>query len=69
MAGGIFISYSDYSKATIDDCRDLLTKDKIIVLCRIEELVKTMESRKDVKQLFHEKIDKAVIYKDPYFIF
>lgn len=67
MAGGIFISYSDYTAAAIQDCKEAL-RDKVIVLCKLEELVRALEQERDLKQLLHAKIDAAVIHKNPLFI-
>jgi hypothetical protein len=67
FAGGIFISYSDYSRAAITDCKDAL-RDKVIVLCRLDEFVRALEQEIDLEKLLDSKIDKAIIEKDPYFI-
>jgi restriction system protein len=67
MAGGIFISYSDYTTAAIQDCKDAL-RDKVIVLCKLEELVRALNEERDLKQLLHAKIEAAVIHKNPLFI-
>lgn len=66
LAGGIIISYSDYSPAAIQDCREAL-RDKVIVLCKLEELVRTIEGRISLQSVFEKKIDAAVIQKNPLF--
>ena len=66
LAGGIIISYSDYSSAAIQDCRDALTQ-KTVVLCRLEELVHALEKKADLKDILERKIDAAVIHKNPLF--
>ena len=38
LAGGLFISYSGYTPAAIQDCKDAL-REKAIVLCELAELV------------------------------
>jgi hypothetical protein len=66
LAGGIMISYSDYSSASISDCRDAL-RDKVVVLCKIEEFVRAIERQADIKTMLEAKIDAAVIHKNPLF--
>jgi len=66
LAGGIIISYSDYSSAAIQDCRDALTQ-KTVILCRLEEFVRALEKRTDLKAILEQKIDAAVIHKNPLF--
>ena len=66
VAGGIFISYSDYTAAAIQDCKEAL-RAKVIVLCKLEELVRAIEHERDLKELLHAKIDAAVIHKNALF--
>ncbi|MEI6341693.1 MAG: restriction endonuclease [Verrucomicrobiota bacterium] len=66
LAGGIIISYSDYSPAAIQDCREALTQ-KTVVLCRLEEFVRALDKRTDLKSLLEQKIDASVIHKKPLF--
>jgi restriction system protein len=66
MAGGIFISYSGYTVAAIQDCKEAL-RDKTIILCKLEELVRALEQERDLKELLHAKIEAAVIHKSPLF--
>ena len=67
LAGGIFVSYSEYSAAAITDCKEAL-RNKVIVLCKLEEFVRALEQEKDLSELLHNKIDAAVIQKNPFFI-
>ncbi|HEV2693066.1 MAG TPA: restriction endonuclease, partial [Verrucomicrobiae bacterium] len=66
LAGGIIISYSDFSPAAVTDCKEAL-RDKIIVLCKLEELVRAIDKEASLKDLLHSKIDAAVIHKNPLF--
>ncbi len=63
LAGGIFVSYSDYSPAAITDCKEAL-RDKAIVLCKLDEFVRALEREADLVEIFHAKIDAAVIQKN-----
>lgn len=66
LAGGIFISYSDYSSGAYKDCKEAL-RDKVIVLCRLDEFVRALEEGTDLTEILHRKIDAAIINKDPHF--
>lgn len=66
LAGGIFISYSDYSSGAYKDCKEAL-RDKVIVLCRLEEFVRALEEGIDLAEILHGKIDAAIINKNPFF--
>jgi hypothetical protein len=61
---GIFISYSRYTDAAIQTCREALTK-ATIVLCTVEELVKLLESKQNFKSFLNEKIKAATLTKNP----
>jgi len=65
LAGGIVISYSDYSPAAISDCKDAL-RDKIIVLCKLDEIVRALEHGVNLTDILHFKIDAAIIQKNPF---
>ena len=64
FAGGIFISYSDYSEAAYKDCKEAL-REKVIVLCRLNEFVHALEQGIPLGELLEKKIDAAVIEKEP----
>lgn len=65
-AHGIFISSSGYSPSGIDASKEALTKNALLVLFDLEELVRVIESDIDFKQYVREKIRIAIIDKDPY---
>jgi restriction system protein len=67
LAGGIIISYSDYSDAAVGDCREAL-REKVIVLCKLEELVRAIERGSNLSTILDAKIDAAVIQKNPLFL-
>lgn len=67
LAGGIIVSNSDYSEAAIQDCREAL-RQKTIVLCKLEELVRVIEREENLVAFFEAKIDAAVIHKNPLFV-
>lgn len=66
LAGGIVISYSDYSDAVISDCRDAIVKGKAIALCRLEDFVRIVDNGDSLEDYFDKKINAAIIHKNPY---
>lgn len=67
LAGGIFVSNSEYSEAAVQDCREAL-RQKTIVLCRLEELVHVIDRDADLTAFLEAKLDAAVIHKNPLFV-
>jgi hypothetical protein len=67
LAGGIIISYSDYSPAAVADCKDAL-RDKAVILCKLEELVRVLDRQADLIGLFHAKLDAAIVHRNPLFL-
>ena len=65
LAGGLFISYSGYTPAAIQDCKDAL-REKAIVLCELAELVHAIEQQRDLKAMLIAKIEAAVIHRNPF---
>lgn len=65
LAGGIFISYSNYSNAAISDCKEAL-RDKVIVLCTLDEFVQALEQEISLSQILENKINAAIIHKTPF---
>ena len=64
-AGGIFISYSRYTQAAIDQCKDFLLQ-KEIALCTLEEFSRLLQSNLSLKDFLQAKIRKAVLNKQPF---
>jgi hypothetical protein len=64
-AGGIFISCSDYTEATLAECGVAL-KDRVVILCQVEELVMLLERARDLKQLLRDKVRAAMVDQVPY---
>lgn len=68
LAGAIFISYSNFSDAAIQDCKEAL-RDKVIVLCKISEFVYLFENEKSLIEMLQQKINAAAISKNPWLEF
>jgi hypothetical protein len=61
---GIVISASGFTEPAITVCRESLSQ-MLIVLCNLEEIVMLLEQGKDLKQLIKEKVNAAIIHKNP----
>lgn len=63
-AKGILISYSGYTDAAVATCREALSK-MLVVLCTLQEMVLLLEDEGDLKDFLREKIQAAVLDKNP----
>jgi hypothetical protein len=63
-ARAILISASGFTDPAIISCKEAL-RDKVIILCKLEELVMLLEQKKDIREFFKEKIQAAIIHKNP----
>jgi PHD/YefM family antitoxin component YafN of YafNO toxin-antitoxin module len=63
-ARGIFISASDYTEPAITICKESLQK-AVVVLCKLEEIVRLLEQEGNLKDLLKAKIKAAIIDKNP----
>ena len=61
---GIFISYSGYTDAAINTCKEALV-NAVVVLCTLQEFVLLMESESSLKDFLKEKVRGAIIDKEP----
>lgn len=64
-ARGIFISNSEYTPSAIDTFREALVKDRVIILCKLEEFVFLLEQDADIKEFLKAKINAAITHKNP----
>ncbi len=65
-ARGIFISVSGYTDPAIRICKESLSRT-VVVLCKVEEIVRLLESEGDLKDWLEQKINAAIIDKNPFF--
>ncbi len=65
-AHGIFISASGYSPSAIIAGKEALAKNALLVLFDLEEFVKIIEKEENFKQYTRDKIQAAIIEKNPY---
>ena len=61
---GIFISYSGYTDAAINTCKEALV-NAVVVLCTLQELVLLVESASDLKDFLKDKVRGAIVDKEP----
>lgn len=67
QARGIFISYSDFSGPAVVTCRDALTGGAVITLVKLQEVVRLLDTRGDLRALLKAKVTAAIADKKPYF--
>lgn len=64
--GGIFISYSGFSPAAIEDAKIGLAQ-KVFVLTELEEIIQVIDCEADLKIFFKEKINRARSDRNPFY--
>ncbi len=64
VANGIFIAQPGYTKAAVATCRESL-RDKLIILCELQEIVFLLEQEKPLKEFLKAKIHAAILHKSP----
>jgi hypothetical protein len=64
--GGIFISYSGFSPAAIEDAKTGLTQ-KVFVLTKLQEIIQVIDCEGDLKDFFKEKINQAKSSRNPFY--
>lgn len=61
----IIISASDFTGPAVTTCKEAL-QQKVVVLCTLQEVVLLLESRADLKAFLKEKINNAIIERNPF---
>ena len=64
--GGIFISYSGFSPAAIEDAKTGLAH-KVFVLTELQEIVQVIDREADLRAFFKEKINRAKSDRNPFY--
>ena len=62
---GIFISYSEYTAAAIETCKEMLSK-AVVVLCTLQEFVLLMERESSLEDFLKAKIRGSIVDKQPF---
>src|ERR1700722_6576695 len=63
---GIFISYSGFSPAAIEDAKTGLAQ-KVFVLTELQEIIQVIDREADLKAFFKEKINRAKSDRNPFY--
>jgi restriction endonuclease Mrr len=63
---GIFISYSSFSRAAIEEAKNGLVQ-KVFVLTELQEIVQAVDREADLKAFFKEKINRAKTDRNPFY--
>jgi len=64
--GGIFISYSGFSPAAIEDAKTGLSH-KVFVLTELQEIIQIIDRESELKTFFKEKISRAKTDRNPFY--
>jgi hypothetical protein len=64
--GGIFISYSGFSSAAIEDAKIGLAQ-KVFVLSELQEFVQIIDREANLTAFFKEKINRAKSDRNPFY--
>jgi restriction system protein len=64
--GGIFISYSGFSSAAIEDAKTGLAQ-KVFVLTELQEIIQIVDREADLRAFFKEKINRAKADRNPFY--
>jgi hypothetical protein len=64
--GGIFISYSGFSPAAIEDAKTGLAQ-KVFVLTELQEIIQVIDREANLKVFFKEKINRAKSDRNPFY--
>lgn len=62
---GIIISYTDYTPAAINECKNALTR-AVVVLSTLQEFVSLLEGGDDLTDFLKSKIRSAIIDRKPF---
>ncbi len=64
--GGIFISYSGFSSAAIEDAKTGLVQ-KVFVLTELQEIIQVIDHEANLTTFFKEKINRAKSDRNPFY--
>ena len=64
-AKGILISYSGYTDPAVVTCKEALSR-MVVTLCTLQEVVRLLEREKDLKDFLREKVQAAIVDKNPF---
>lgn len=62
---GLFISYTDFTRAALDSCRDAL-QQRVVTLATLQEIVAVVQARASLAAMLRAKATAAVVNKEPY---
>ena len=65
-ARGLIISASDFTGPAVHTSREFL-QHKVVVLCHLQEIVSVLDYHHDLSDFLNQKIEAAIIHKNPYF--
>ena len=63
---GLFISATPFTKGALKLCTEALQKERLIVLCTLQEFFQVLEARGDLSSFLRAKIDAVIAQKTPF---
>ena len=66
-AHGIFISAAGYTDAAVVVCKEALQQRRLVVLCDLQEIALLIEQEADVQEFLRQKIQAAIVDRNPYY--
>jgi hypothetical protein len=66
QARGIFISYSDFTEPAVAQCREGIAAGAIIALCKLEEIIRLLDSPQHLRDMLKAKIQGVIADKKPF---
>ncbi len=62
---GVFISATEFTEPALQTCKEALSK-AVVFLCSVQEIVMLLERAGDLKELFRQKLQAAIVNKNPF---
>jgi len=63
---GLFISATPFTNGALKLCTEALQKERLIVLCTLQEFFQVLEARGDLSSFLRAKIDAVIAQKTPF---
>lgn len=63
---GLFISATPFTEGALTVCTEALQKERIIVLCTLQEIFSVLEMGRDLRAFFRAKVEAVIAEKNPF---
>jgi hypothetical protein len=62
---GLIISYSGFTDAAVETCRNSMSAGALVILSELQEIIQLLERDGDIKKWLKAKIAAAVVHRNP----